>query len=748
MIKCFFSTIINKTFFQFCLWELVQLIRMRTMWIMSFVILLMRTDARHQQSTGSLGNQTALLLHDFTNCISRTHPFSLNHLHKDVLWCLRKRVSHCIPKKPSLYSTSMTLVTRERDSYCGSIWTMEKNVAMHFVKDILIYVIDKHYLHFSFVYFNFSLSRYLLCSQHALVLMSERNESYCGIRIPWTFIRHENSAYFTLIISKYRAYHLQLVYSSFTMSWLRQLTMLKKNYCLPGQMWSISWNMIDTKIKNYEYFMTTSPNKKIGIHLLGKISNILMQIFDGHGPLSNIVLDLQKENPLKNRLIRTTAFSTFLTIRPISINTFSRFKIIISSVKQTNSPGCNHFLQIRKHTWEHEFESLNWRNIYCEVNITIPHEDVHLTVKSFTFSGPTMISDLSPYTCQYGGLLVYVDQGDKYFTICEIVYNLHLRGQSIRYYFAWFSGYSHGKISLLIESDRCSIVYAELSPSWDISNTEVEMKLDKSTGCSSYICPPPNIDSETICVIKLESSQPLGPTEIYFGRTYELKSCDSKIQLFVQNVDAMGWPFHVEEAGQRRYSVKQAQRSVYYHLYNATLTFSQTHCRRDHYFMRVYIGITISSCELHPELLTNQEVFLANNIYSLRDCRKFVDIRFPHKGKYINFIYRDSGASSSHGYYISMRYKSCPMRCRGQKYNVYVLDVDGKTVLQYTTFVGNNILTRDHHRGFRVSLTAKSDDKFCQRYCMLQLELKPLGEPDDLDMTTLRLQGRRWVQLY
>ena len=719
------------------------------MWIMSFVIVLMRTDAQmHQQSTGSLGNQTAqksLLLHDLVKCINQTHLFSLKHLHRDVLWCLRKRVSHCISNKPSLYSTSMTLITRERDSYCGSIWTMEKNVAMHFVKDILITVIDKHYLHFSFVYFNFSLSRYLLCSQHALVLISERNESYCGIKIPWTFIRHENRAYFKLIIAKYRAYHLQLVYSSFTMSWVHQITMLNKIHHLPGQIWSISWNMINKKIKSYEYCMTTTPDEKINIHLFRKniISNISMQIFDGPGPLSNIVFDLQKENTLKNEIIRSTAFSAFLTIKPISINTFTSFNIILTSVEQTNSRGCNHIPQIRKHVWEHQFKSLNWRNIYCDVTITIPHENVHLQIKSFTFSGPTMISDLSPYACQYGGLLVYVNQGDKYITICEIVHNVHLRGQSIRYYFAWFSGYSHGKISLFIESDRCSIVYAELSPSWDISNTEVEMKLEKSTGCTYYICPPPNTDSETKCVIKLESSQPLGPAKLLYGRTDEFKSCDSKIHLFIKHVDAMGWPFNGAEAGQSSHSLTQAKRSVYFHLYNATLTFSQTHCWTNTYFMRIFVDVTISSCEHHPNL-NNYQLFLVHNIFPLRDCRKVSVFRVPPKREHRNFIYRDSGVASSHGHYISMRYKSCPRQCLiGQKYNIYILDIDGKTVLQYTTFVNNHILTPYHHRGFRVSISTESDDKLCQRYCVLQLELKPVNEPDGLHMKTLRLQERR-----
>ena len=721
-------------------------------WLITLTTLLITTDAHqeptgslgnqtHQELTGSLGNQTAqktLLMHDIVKCIGQPHRFSLKKLHSDMLWCVKKEVSHCIPKQPLVDLTSFTLITKENKSYCGSIWTKEKHAATHFVKDMLITVFDKHYLHFSIVYFNFSLSRYLLCSQHALVLTSERNELFCGIRIPWTFILHQNRASLKLIIAKYRHYHFKLVYISFTTNWLSQISILKKAHYLPGQMGTISWNIFDVKIKSYKYYITTSPHNILSIHLSinNIMHNIFMQIYDGPGPISKIIFNLQKEKPFKNRLIRSTAFSAFAIIEPISGNTYTSFKMIMSSEKQTHMPFCDGKLTlIRKQTWEHVFESRHWKNTYCHFTQSTRSWNLDVYVVSYTFSGPNMITDISPYTCQYGGLLIYI--GESYFTICENVHDVRHSGKAIGYAFVWFAGYSHGKIKLRLWKNKCSTLYAELSPSWDISKTEVEMTLPKSTGCTFFICPPPNTDKKTKCTIKLNNYPSLGTTliAIAWTKTYISKFCHKKYEVTSNYFQSDKWPFIVRNnVGYRRYEVPNKPLHVYhYYLYNATIALLQTHCWADPYFNRLLVNVRISSCE-YDERRNQIEYFLIDGTIPLRGCRNTIDVMAQPGLKNIEYIYRDTGLKNSFLERIDMKYNiDCPKDCRRYKYHIYALDTDGETVVQYIADVGTVIFTHYDHRGFRINLSLDDDlPARCLISCGLVLTLTPLGKSHGL----------------
>ena len=715
--------------------ESLQLVMACIRWLIILNAVLMTSDA-HQQLAGSLGNQSAqksLLIQDVFECTRQTHPFSLTQFHRDMLWCLKNKVSHCISKQPSMDSTNMVLITRENKSYCGSIWTKEKHAAMHFVTDILITVIDKHYLHFSFVYFNLSLSRYLLCSQHALLLISKRNESFCGIRIPWTFFLQQNHASFKLIIAKYRAYHFKLVYSSFTMNWLGQITMVTKSHYLSSQIRRISWDIFDVKIKSYQYHINTSPNNILGFHLSKNNikPNVLIQIYDGPGPLSNIIFDL---NHLTKSLTRSSTFSAFVRIEPITENTYSMsFDISFQSSK---NPGflqyCpEDFIKINEVTWEQFFISHHWRNTYCEFPRINFYQYMYIHVTEFTFSGPNMITDISPYTCQYGGLLIYINNRNKYITICEDVYDLFLAGSSLPFKFVWFARYSEGQAMIRLGIFKCSTLYAELS-SWDISETEeVEMKLPKSTGCTFFTCPPANTDSQMKCIINLNNYPSLGRTEIHIRRTqetYHSKFCDKKIKVATKYFESVRWPFIVRDnIGYRRLETREPIHTVYNYLYNATISLSEMHCWADPYFERLEVFVKITSCEYDYKAgLT--EVFYIPHVLPLNGCGKIMKSKAY---ELFEFMYRDSGYANNTVEKIDIKYENCPKDCRIYKYHVYALDSDGETVVQYIADVGTVIFTRDNHRGFRINPTPDGELPVrCITSCSLVLEVKPMERED------------------
>ena len=718
--------------------ENLQLVMACIWWLIIVNTVLMASDA-HQQLAGYLANQSAqksLLIQDVFRCTRQTLPLSLTQFHRDRLWCLKNMVSHCLSKQPSMISTNMVFTMRENKSYCGSIWTKEKHAAIHFVKDILITVIDKHYLHFSFVYFNLSLSRYLLCSQHALVLTSGRHESFCGIRIPWKFILQQNHASFKLIIAKYRAYHFKLVYSSFTMSWLGQISLVTKSHYLTNQIKKISLDIFDVKIKSYEYYITTSPHNILSINQSIKniTSNVFMHIYDGPGPLSNIIFDLHKVNPLRSSLIRSSTFSAFVIIELITGSTYNMsFEIsILSSKNPALWRYCpNELTEIHEGAKELFFRSHHWRNTYCEFVQMKYVQHMYIHVIGFTFSGPNMITDISPHTCQYGGLLIYINNRDKYFTICEDVYDLFLGGSSFLFEVVWLAGYSQGKVRIRGGKDKCRTLYAELSL-WDISETrEVEMTLQKSTGCTIFICPPANTDSQMKCIINLNNYPSLGRTQIRIGWTqekYHSEFCDNKFEVTTQYFESVHWPFIVRDnVGYHRLKTQGPISMIYNYLYNATVSLSHMHCWTDPYFERLTVFVKISSCDYDYKAGATEYHYIPY-VVPLNGCRKI--FRFKAH-QLVEFMYKDSGYANNTVEKIYMKYKNCPKDCRIFKYHVYALDIDGETVIQYIADVGTVTYTHDNHRGFRINPTPDGELPVpCMQSCRLVLEVKPLERED------------------
>ena len=701
----------------------------QTRWFVILITTLVTSCA--QQLTGSIGNQSrykALLLHDIASCVSQVNPLSLTQRYRDMIRCVQKQLSHCISKRPLPYSTSLTFVTRERNLYCGSIWTKAEKSGMTFVGNISITVTDNHYLHLSFLHFNFSLLRHMNCSHHALVLVSWPNEYYCGIRIPWTLILRENNVILSLSIQKYMAYNFKLVYISFSPNWGSKMAMLRKRYFASNQIAVINLpiDILDVEITNYQYYMMTSWGRILRIQTSNNdISNTILKIYDGPGTRSKNIFDSNKAITSNNLNIYSTSFSAFLTMEStgLRVNTLTTFYFRVSGVKFNSDKACYDFHKPTKNTMRQILRSSNQRNVYCTFNYSSPsiRHGQHLTLHVFRFSGSNMMTNLSPYQCQYGGLQIYISQLTE-IRFCENLnraFSFYAAVSWVAYTFASFVGYSQAGlvIDIFLTSD-CSYYYADdlTSRKWD---TEVKMTLQKATGCSIYICQPPLPDRETRCVIELGPS--LGPTHITVGRIDNFKLCDNNIELDMKYVASENWPFNAgDNLAFRRYSISKSLKMDFFYLYNSTLIFSQTHCWDDLYSLRIFVKIRISSCEFEPDPRRNG-IFLAHNIYRINHCkntvyflRKNMLTYFSNSGSktlYFDLIY-DSN-SGKEGQFIHVGYKRCVMECRQYKYHTYFLDADGKTVTRYTTDVGNNVLMHKPHKGYRITVFLSSNTKHC-----------------------------------
>ena len=86
-----------------------------------------------------------------------------------------------------------------------------------------------------------------------------------------------------------------------------------------------------------------------------------------------------------------------------------------------------------------------------------------ISLKSFTYNGPDMISSLSSNVCQYGALVIYLTS-EQEVAYCENLSGLTLYSTTDKFIIvvAWFSGYSSGELILTYNYMDCNVLYGEL----------------------------------------------------------------------------------------------------------------------------------------------------------------------------------------------------------------------------------------------------------------------------------------------
>ena len=733
------------------------------------VCVLLTTVTAYLSGSLKKGNgQTTLLLRDVCTCLRVLRHFSISQHNTRVYDCIRDNLHSCVAKKPVPISESIfsgaPLFQQKPLVYCGSIWVKE-DPPDAFEKQIVIEVVGGHHIHFSILLFNFSLLRlhssgqHVHCLKHCMEVGTEKEtEMYCGLRIPWTLLVSESKAVFRLVITKYTYYSLQMFYSGFHPNWVENVSQvmthvdyLERNYIQIPR----SLNTPGIYLRWHEFHLVVNPPAILMLQVvwLEKTSTSL-QIHDGPGPLSNILYKHNKKNAHANAAMKSTSFSAFARIASAYRSGISvRIYISISAnslVYDFNVRKLSEIITTKSREDRNTARIYSFRNSY--------NKNYIISLKSFTYNGPDMISSVSPNVCQYGALVIYFTFKQEV-VYCESISDLTLysTAETFTVVIAWFSGYSRGKLILISTYMNCNALYGEFLSPEERNNSDVTLKIGQEGKlCSILICPPALSERKTRCVIKLGPPS-LGSTKIWVGGGSTMTACKPRFphkNFFKNNTARMEasfqpyWPLGFPVTLATR--VSRDSTKIFKYLHNVTIYLNHIcgipDTRRQ---MKVYVEI--SNC-ITAKRRAYIDRMVINNVPRLSEECSHHPLRFiavaedkVDNGKYHDFFYKDTGYLIG-GRQVLVVYDFCPAECQHYNYSIFIAGEDERIVTQHTANVGNFILTSDTHRGFRVSMLIP--EKICNCKFSILISKIPARISRDLNITedkqkTLQLHNKR-----
>ena len=487
------------------------------------------------------------------------------------------------------------------------------------------------------------------------------------------------------------------------------------------------------------------------IHMtVNKISKGYLVIHDGPGPLSPLLLDVEDLQTVSSRRVQTSAYWTFIRVQLQDLNVNAALSLHITTdhnmrrgilCTNLNKGSIAAISNIR-------------RNTVCMDNIYNRYEFIILYVEKFIFSGPNMMTYLSDPVCQYGGLLVYFNDGTNHYDFCESLhkYKIYTGANSLTFILVWFSGYSRRNLTTFLKISDCKHYYHEFSTS---INT---FKKHNIHACRIQVCPALQQRNRRDFVFRLSQ---IGPADITLRRFNTLISCEpgyaeatlehkSIIRFSAWAFD--DWPLSVRSnICHSIHNVTTIVVKKFDYLVSAIIRLPLI-CKLDMTRVQMAVFLRQSKCNLFPDGEVRQMPVV--NIRGLMFSRGKKIYEFTPTGKgpknYVNFVYTDNGHINI-GALINVIYSSCPIECRNYRYSVYVRSKDNKTVLQHTAYVGQKLTAGHNHRGYRVSII--KPDQLCSQHlnCVLQLAVYRL-----LDATkgtinvlypNLHFNGNRYVMI-
>ena len=447
-----------------------------------------------------------------------------------------------------------------------------------------------------------------------------KTEAYCDFRVPWNFITRGNTIMLHLVIRKFNVYSLQLFYSSFDSSWLTDVSTVLKMYKDDFGSFDVAKPYSPENTLVYEYYVMSRKDNYLKIHMtVNMISKSYLVIHDGPGPSS----------PLHN--MRRGILCTNLNKGSIAA---------ISNIRG---------------------------NTVCMDNIYSRYEFIILYVEKFIFSGPNMMTYLSDPVYQYGGLLVYFNDGTNHYDFCESLhkYKIYTWANSLTFILVWFSGYSRGNLTTFLKISDCKPYYHELSTS---INT---LKKHNIHACRIQVCPALQQRNRRDFVFRLSQ---IGPADITLRRFNTLISCEpgyaettlehkSIIRFSAWAFD--DWPLSVRSnINHTLHNVTTTVVKKIDNLVSAIIRLPLI-CKLDMTRVQMAVFLRQSKCNLFPDGEVRQMPVV--NIPGLMfPCGKKI-YEFTPTGKgpknYVNFIYTDNSHINI-GALINVIYSSCPIECR------------------------------------------------------------------------------------
>ena len=686
---------------------------------------------------GSLGKykpQKILMLHDHSVCLSNIQHMSLRQTLTYGFLCVKFKVLHCLSKKHMVYSslTDYDFLRLRISPYCGSIWLLE-NPQTSYKENVFIGVTKTLNIHLNILRFQFFLSNRISCHQHGMSLSyaKVKSETYCGTRIPWNIIIKGNQVLIHLSMEEFKPYSLRLYYSSFLPMWIANLSRILTKLCNASSTFDAiqSFNFLNIFVKSYIYYVMSSPENYIELHVsLNIFFKTDMIIYDGPGRLSRNIFEMNEAQMNVSRYIQTTAFVAFISMKLLdsNLNYSTSINITTTSGKHIASDCVNFKRGLI------QAKSSKSENVACMGIFTLQLYEIRIKVSAFTFIGPIMLTDLSESVCQYGGLVVQFNGRNQQHEFCESLhhYTLISNNKSLTFIVVWFSGFSHGELTASLSAGDCKTSHPQFYlPKSALSSSSILLRpiIDSSQTCEIFICPAPQNHRQNRFTVQL-GPHSLGTTRLSFIHLYTLHACDPKFKyihrsdISIKYIALNNWPLNLTP------SIRHAYHNItdnivlkfdYLHMANISVGYM---CKPEMTRMQMAIVFKQSSCD--QDQRGHIRKFVVNNIPSLHGACQSTNILFtpPSMGGegYLNFIYKDTG-QINHGMDFLVSYSKCPMNCRNYRYSIFVRMVNIESVRRYTTNVGQYIYTGKYHRGFR--LTILPPNPLCDQHLQCQLQL-------------------------
>ena len=674
--------------------------------------------------------QKTYMLSDLATCITNTDFLYLVHKHTHQFRCIQGYLLRCLLIN---IPNNLTVDSQYGFSYCGAFSVSEKN---HFATEVTVFIKinNGHILQVEVLHFNFKISRTIFCADHGFIFVYKLHRSgyYCGRRLPWMVIIPTEEAYLHMTLVGGVEYKLNIFYSSFQHSWIRQLISVKQMHIENNRIISTG---VESDINSFQYYILTNYINRMELHVYSTcVENCYLSLHDGPGALSRIIFQLNTTDTPGGSMVRTSAYWAFLDIlfpdhyvtdRPINITISIRLAPNLKIIQNTFLRGV------------YSYTSDNMENTVCSdyFETPAPDETIFLHVNKFIYSGPNTLSDIPSQQCQYGGLFVRFDLTEKWFEFCDDISDLNIHSSHDGIYVAlfWFSGYSQGSIIADFQKDACGIIYLELNHELQIHKENIITKVNQSLGCHYIVCPPLQKDIQRLCTIQLGPPS-VGTTQIEVILYDTLDPCDQrfvnvpseqKLTYELKVKYSSNWPFdiHNSTTQQTLYDFSSGNVHKYQYLESGNIT-STLFCTNDSPRAQVTYFVVSSLCDIRKHALKKAMVI---NIPAFSDKCLMLGYTFIATKEHLfvnnrdfrnHFIYKDTGHINT-GHFVSMNYDNCPIECQNYKYSVFVRHIDDRTIIEHTAHVGHVIFTGFYHKGFRISIFLPA--KICLKHlkCIL-----------------------------
>ena len=711
------------------------------------------TIVNAQHLTGSIDNQheqQALLFKDLGHCVDKANNASLRQRYRDVYLCVDKLISYCILKQNNKQSAKMFSATHK--SYCGSLW-LQGNTQITANKAIKLQITELPKMYLKILLFKFSRSRNVLCSKHGLTIayLKLKKETYCGNRVPWILIIHQKQVSLNLILTSYHSYSLSLFYQGVQLNWIRKIT---KVTMLFGKVKSSIYTPVMTNMNKmhaewwFNYHVITRTYTMLRINALWNSSSTFI-VYDGPGPLANIIFDSADNILVNTAIIQTSAFCAFLKIKIMAFDEIPQLHFSIESLKG---------VRFKSNCITSESGSIISMAPLKQKNTACFHELKHrskgtmyVNIQSFLFSGPNTITDLSSSMCQYGGLVIFIDYR-KNIEICENERNLKIYGSRdwIVIYFVWFSGYSEGNIAATLSTTMCKTVYGESLPPGVTFHQNVTSNYKSASGCTIYICSP-----FRRCVTELGPSE-IGTSKITVKMVDTISPCglvhhnenNKNTSMYSRKaVSTDTWPFSLSpKISYKLYPINGTHVERFVYLHSLAFIFppickSFWNRRRQ---MSVEVETSVCNVTNDGDMMFN----IVNNIPTLSDrCVTYIStpvLNSKTANKNYHHFFYNTRQAGTNDHAVFVGYDECTMKCRRYQYSTFVRREDGQTIFEYRSNVGNFTFTGSNHTGFKVSIIIPDPVCKCSLYIFTDKTSRIFNDRKTSGMDALQFHTKRY----